>query len=69
MEGMKYQSRQIDARRLGEPKYRTGKPCKRGHVSERWTQTGTCCQCTLDRCKEHRRLFKLAAENRAAQGL
>ncbi len=29
----------------GDVKYFTGKPCKRGHVSERYTSTYQCCEC------------------------
>ena len=29
----------------GEKRYFTGLPCKRGHMSERYTRTGWCCAC------------------------
>jgi hypothetical protein len=29
----------------GLKKYYTGKPCKRGHISERHTSNSMCCQC------------------------
>jgi hypothetical protein len=34
-----------EARQLGLPKYFTGKPCKHGHISERYTLGGTCVTC------------------------
>lgn len=34
-----------EARRHGEPKYFTGIPCKNGHVTYRYTQSGTCSAC------------------------
>lgn len=37
-----------DARRHGLVRYYTGKLCKRGHDSERYTKTGRCVQCKLD---------------------
>lgn len=41
---MKIQSRS-EARRLGLPRYFTGKPCKRGHIAERWTSGFKCVSC------------------------
>ena len=32
----------------GLTKYFTGKPCKRGHLSERYTLTSNCAQCTIE---------------------
>lgn len=29
--------------------YNTGKPCKHGHQSDRYTASGACVTCTLDR--------------------
>lgn len=37
--------RQRDARKLGIPVYRTGKPCPRGHVDWRFTSGGACVAC------------------------
>ena len=34
-----------EARALGLKKYNTGKPCKRGHVADRWTSTAACAEC------------------------
>ncbi len=33
------------ARSLGVPRYQTGKQCKQGHISERYTSTGNCLAC------------------------
>jgi hypothetical protein len=59
-------TRQIDAAIIGEPKYMTGKPCKHGHISPRWTMTGTCCQCTIELGTARRAAFKVARANRLA---
>jgi hypothetical protein len=45
---------------LGVPKYKTGKPCKHGHVGERWTLTGGCCQCIVERVNKRREAFRQA---------
>jgi hypothetical protein len=37
-----------DALAAGVGQYFTGKPCKYGHTSPRYTQSGTCTQCVLD---------------------
>lgn len=34
-----------EAKAAGEKKYFTGKPCKHGHISERYTCTGQCVRC------------------------
>jgi hypothetical protein len=34
-----------EAKLLGKQKYFTGKPCKYGHISERYTKNGTCIEC------------------------
>ena len=61
---MSLPTRQIDAAVKGEPKYMTGKPCKHGHLSPRWTQTGSCCQCGLEAGAARRSSFRLARANR-----
>lgn len=44
----------------GDKFYFTGKPCKHGHVSKRYTGKGTCCECmNLD--------FEVKKESRLAQ--
>ena len=48
------------AKALGERFYITNKPCKRGHISKRYTDKGTCCECmAID--------FKLKKEARLEQ--
>lgn len=34
-----------EAAKLGLPRYFTGKPCSKGHVSERYTMQGACVEC------------------------
>lgn len=34
-----------EAVKLGQREYFTGKPCKNGHISKRYTQSGTCAAC------------------------
>lgn len=34
-----------EARKLGYKRYYTGKPCKRGHVTERLSNNGYCLEC------------------------
>jgi 5-methylcytosine-specific restriction endonuclease McrA len=29
----------------GRKRYATGKPCKKGHIAERWVSATTCCEC------------------------
>lgn len=38
-------SREIAAR-TALKRYYTGRPCRRGHDSERYTSTGNCCECS-----------------------
>ena len=34
-----------EAKALGKTRYNTGRPCKHGHMSDRMTCSGTCCEC------------------------
>ncbi len=34
-----------EAKALGLDKYNTGKPCPKGHISDRYTGNGNCVQC------------------------
>ena len=36
-------------------RYFTGKPCKRGHVSERWTNNSICIECAREHRSEYRK--------------
>jgi 5-methylcytosine-specific restriction endonuclease McrA len=52
--GMPFKKHRRDGQRsaaklAGENKYFTGRPCAKGHVSQRLTSTGTCCQCSDER--------------------
>ena len=38
-------AKRAKAKELGERFYFTGKPCKHGHISKRYTDKGTCCEC------------------------
>jgi hypothetical protein len=38
----------LEALERGLKKYYTGKPCAAGHVSTRWTLSGSCVQCQKD---------------------
>lgn len=38
-------SHRAAAKKNGERFYFTGKPCKNGHISRRYTTKGTCCEC------------------------
>lgn len=42
---MNLPSTRAEARKIGAHKYFTGKPCKSGHVAERYTVSGTCRLC------------------------
>ena len=37
-----------EAKEQGLKRYFTGKPCKRGHISERRVGDSTCCACSTD---------------------
>jgi hypothetical protein len=47
------QSSAKEARKTGDRHYFTGKPCLRGHLSQRWTSTQQCVECS----KAFRRAF------------
>lgn len=44
-----------DALALGVPRYFTGRPCSQGHVAERHTSSGTCCECVRQSNERRRR--------------
>jgi len=44
-----------DARAAGLKRYFTGKPCKRGHVAERWVSIKACVNCQLELGEEWRK--------------
>lgn len=41
----------LNAARSGITKYYTGKPCKRGHVTYRYTASGMCAECSAKKAK------------------
>ncbi len=43
------------ARANGQLMYSTGKPCKNGHIAERYTKTGHCKDCMLTNAEKQRR--------------
>lgn len=45
------------AQALGLPHYFTGKPCSRGHVCERYTNSATCCECGRACSRDFRRQY------------
>jgi hypothetical protein len=47
-----------EAQEKGLPRYFTGKPCKRGHVCERYCRRGTCVDCTASRTNAFRNKAK-----------
>lgn len=62
---MELPNTQTHAMLVGARKYRTGKACKHGHISDRWTLTANCCACTIERVNKRREAFKLAVDRRA----
>ncbi len=60
---MKQQISRSEAAEKHLAKFFTGKPCKRGHIAERYVSTGNCCEC-LGRYRKD----KLLTEIRVAQG-
>ena len=49
----------------GLPRYFTGKPCKYGHLSERYTHRSECITCSRERAKEYVRNNKQGAKKRS----
>lgn len=49
--------------RAGELRYRTGKPCKRGHFSERMTVDGSCAECRREATQYERVAFRRRVVN------
>lgn len=42
----------VDAAKKGLSKFYTGKPCRKGHLSERYTINGVCCECLPESARE-----------------
>lgn len=49
-----------DAARKKLRKYFTGKPCRKGHVGERYTTNGGCVKCSLKHAEEVRQEIREA---------
>lgn len=49
-----YAETRAEAKALGYPRYYTGKPCGRGHVTDRHTSTGGCIECIAEDQKKNR---------------
>lgn len=45
---------------LGVLKYFTGKPCRYGHVANRYTASGICCRCGVERTRVTRERLRHA---------
>lgn len=60
-----------EALRLGLPRYRTGQPCARGHLAERYTINHACVACTKAKAKawnaEHPEQYQRWFQANAAQ--
>jgi hypothetical protein len=50
-----------EARKLGLKTYRTGRPCRAGHVGERWTSNGCCRECGREHSRQQWELQKKRA--------
>lgn len=50
----------------GLPRYITGKPCKHGHIAERFVSSRNCCECSYSRVKTSRDLQPEKWRNYAA---
>jgi len=54
--------RRIDAKRSGQKRYYTGKPCKSGHTAERLVANGRCALCLKDWKKANREKVNAAQQ-------
>lgn len=59
------QPKREEAARLGQLRYFTGKPCKYGHISQRYTVSGACITCLRETTEAQK--DKIKALIRAAQ--
>lgn len=62
-----------EAKAIGYKKYFTGKPCKHGHISERYTSSKHCLQCLKERNKTpafrayYKEYYKQYVQNQSAE--
>jgi len=60
----------IQAAERGLLRFYTGKPCKRGHDSERYTRTNACIECQREATtKYNQKVGAMLDEARAAEGV
>ncbi len=52
-----------EAKLAGLEKYSTGKPCKNGHMAERYTVNGTCVECRKEIAKRNVATRRLSTNN------
>ena len=50
----------LEAAKAGLNRFYTGKPCRNGHLSERYVLNGTCVQCAFESTGRHRSVFAKA---------
>jgi len=55
----------FEAKLAGRVRYFTDQPCKHGHVAERWTSSGDCTVCVLQRQRQPKNRAKQAAWRQA----
>jgi len=53
----------------GKKRYFTGKPCSKGHVSERYVSIGSCCECQTGYTEQYRAPAKEAARREISDRL
>lgn len=53
-----------EALNAGLKQYTTGKTCKYGHMSPRYTQSGTCVQCVLDAARQNSVIIRASVRER-----
>lgn len=46
------------AAKLGLSRFYTGKVCRNGHISERYTTNGVCCECQAEHSVSQRKRIK-----------
>jgi len=57
----------LQAAQEGETFFYTGKPCRHGHVSKRYTSSGACFECMELKAKELREMRQLGKQKKSRQ--
>ena len=57
-----------EAAAAGMTRFRTGKPCKRGHSAERYVASGACCACSDEKARGAVRAYRAAIAAGRASG-